>query len=65
MGILEADTIKKTGMKEKYLKRASQENEKTTGKQTILKKFYQKDKQLGCLPCKILETIVEVDTERT
>ena len=55
MGILEVDTIKQVEMKEKikkeYLRRTRQ--------------LYCRTKHLGCLPHKIVGTILEVDEGRT
>ena len=58
---MEADTIKQMEMKEKNLKRVSQANEESTGNQTLLQKSHQSYKRLGCLPCKTIGTILEVD----
>ena len=43
LGILEVDTIKEMEIREKILKRVSQENKKTTQNQTILQKLHQRD----------------------
>ena len=64
LGILEADTIKQVEIK-KIWKIASQENEKTIRNQTTKQKSHQKDKHLGCSPCKILWAILELDKGRT
>ena len=55
IGIFESETVKQVEMNEKNFKRISQENEKTTRKQAILKKPRQSDKR----PCKILGIILK------
>ena len=40
------DIVKQEEIKEKFLKRVSQENEKTTRNQTTLQKFHQMDKYM-------------------
>ena len=61
LGILEVDTIKHAEMK---IKKIPQENEETSQNPTILQKS-QRDKYQGCLPHKILGTILKVDERRT
>ena len=48
-----------------FLKRVSQENEKTTRNQTILQKFHRRNKHIGCSPFKILGTILEMEAIST
>ena len=50
-----------SGDERKDSKRVPQENEKTTQNQTVLQKPHQRDKHLGCPPCKILGTIFNVE----
>ena len=59
LAILETDTIKQVDMKEKILKRVSQKNEKASRNQALQQKSNQRNKHLGCLPCKILGTILK------
>ena len=61
LGILEVNSIKQMGMKEKRKKGVSQMNEKTSGNQTQQQESHHKDKLLSCPPCKILGTILEMD----
>ena len=58
LGIVEADTIKQTEMREKYVKCITGERAKTTQDQTIQQEFHPSDKHLGCPSCKILGTIL-------
>ena len=51
------------GDERKNLKRASQKNQKITRNKTLEQEPCQRDKYLGCPPCKILGTILEVDRE--
>ena len=59
LGILEADTIKQAEMKERMKKTISKERE------NFSKPSYIVYKHLGCHPCKILGTIIEVNEGRT
>ena len=61
--ILEADTIQQVETKEKIKKSISEEWENYS-KPTIKQKSHQRDKHLGCLPCKILRTFLEVNKGR-
>ena len=63
--IWEADTIKQVEMKEKIKKRISQKDEKVTQNKIMSQEPYKRDKYLGCPPCKILGTILELDQRRT
>ena len=66
LGKIGNDTIKQMEMKEKKnQKRASQKNQKTTRDKTLSQEPCQRDKYLGCLPCKILGTILDEDQRRT
>ena len=64
LGILEVDTIKQVGMKEK-IKKVSQENKKTTQNQIMSQKSHQRSKHLGCFPCQMLRMILKVNKGRT
>ena len=48
-------------MKENILKRVFQQSKETSRNQTVLLKFHQRDKYLGCPLCKILGTILEMN----
>ena len=65
VGKLEAGTINQVEMKEKNKERVYQEHKKTTRDKTIWQKPYQRNKYLGCSPCKIFGAILEVDQKRT
>ena len=55
LGILEADTVKQTDEKKKYLIRKFHETK------DLQKKSHQSNKHLGCPPCKILLTILKME----
>ena len=61
LGILEAETIKQKEMK----KRVPLKNEKTSEKQVLQQKSYQRNKVLGSPTCKILEIILKMDKRGT
>ena len=52
-------------MKEKTIKIVPQKNEKASPNQTLRQKSHQRNKYLGCLPCKIFWIILEIDLGRT
>ena len=61
LGILDADTIKQSKMKQrKNVFKIPQENQKTTRNQTTWQKSHQRDKYQGYPPHKILGTILNV-----
>ena len=64
LGIFESDIIKQVDIKEKKLKRVSQ-NQKATRDKTLYQEPCQRDKYHGCAPRMILGTIVEMDQRRT
>ena len=57
LGMLEGDTIKQMEMKEK-IKKASQN-------QVLQQESHQRDKHIGCSPCKVLGTNLEMYERRT
>ena len=63
--IFEADTNIKAEMKEKIRKEYPLTNKKDSQNQDLQQKSLQRNKHLGCPPCKILGTILEMDEGRT
>ena len=49
----------------KKLKSVPQTNKNTSQNQTLQPDSHQRDKHLGCSPCKILRTIFDMDKGRT
>ena len=64
LGILEVDVVKQVERKEKKAI-VPRTNEEATWKQTMQPKFHKRDEHLGCLPCKILGSIVKINRDRT
>ena len=50
LGIFEADTIKQVQIEDTFLKKISQQNEKTTWDKTLQQKPHQRNKYLGSAP---------------
>ena len=63
LGILGADSIKETEIKEKIRKEYLKRLKKTSWNQALQQKSYQRYKHLSSHPCKILRTILKIDKE--